>query len=399
MNRNIEIVSNACASSSLPSTEIFGVKSAERARSFHRSIPGYSTTPLCCLEAKSKQLGLARFWVKDESKRFGLNAFKVLGGSYAIANIVAQRLGETQGELDYAKLTAPETLARLGSLTFVTATDGNHGRGVAWAATQLKQKSVVYMPKGSVAERLNNIRAAGAEASITDLNYDDAVRFASKTAEENGWVLVQDTSWDGYEQIPAWIMQGYTTMALEASEQLGSEVPTHIFLQAGVGAMAGALTGFFRNLYGTEHGPKIIIVEPSEANCIFRTAKAADGTLHTVTGSMPSMMAGLCCGEPCPLGWQMLGNYADFFFSCPDSVSAHGMRLLGHPVGEDPAVVSGESGAVTAGLAAMLMEDPALAALRDEIGLDSSSKVLCFSTEGDTDKENYQAIVNGGRQV
>ena len=223
----------------------------ENVRAYHRSFPVYKETPLACLKETAKALGVSSIYVKDESYRFGLNAFKVLGGSYAMGHYLADKLGIDMKEVTYEKLTSEETRKALGDITFVTATDGNHGRGVAWTANQLRQHSVVYMPEGSAEERLMNIRAEGAEASITDLNYDDAVRLANRNAEEKGWVMVQDTAWEGYEDIPRWIMQGYGTMGLEAYEQL-PEKPTHIFLQAGVGSLAGAITGLFSSLYGDE---------------------------------------------------------------------------------------------------------------------------------------------------
>ena len=198
----------------------FGYENAKKVNSFHKSFPEYSVTPLAGLNNFAESCGVKSIHVKDESYRFNLNAFKVLGGSYAIGSYIAQKLGMDISELPYEKMTSEEVKNKLGDITFVTATDGNHGRGVAWTANRLKQKSVVYMPKGSALERLNNIRALGSDASITDMNYDDAVRLANKGAEEYGWVMVQDTAWEGYEDIPAWIMEGYTTMAYEAVEQL-----------------------------------------------------------------------------------------------------------------------------------------------------------------------------------
>ncbi|NFT16984.1 diaminopropionate ammonia-lyase, partial [Clostridium botulinum] len=177
-----------------------------KARDFHKSFPQYNETPLVSLENLSKDIGLGGIYIKDESYRFGLNAFKVLGGSFAMAKYMAQKLNKDISELPYEKLISPELRDELGDITFVTATDGNHGRGVAWTANKLKQKSVVYMPKGSSETRLENIRKEGAEASITDMNYDDAVRLASKYADEHNGVVIQDTAWDGYEEIPAWIM-------------------------------------------------------------------------------------------------------------------------------------------------------------------------------------------------
>ena len=355
----------------------------------------YQPTPLAELPETAKALGLGAIYVKDESYRFGLNAFKVLGGSYAIGNFLAQKLGKTIAEVDYDRLIRQDCRQIIGDLTFVTATDGNHGRGVAWTATQFGQKSVVYMPKGSAQERLENIRAAGADASITDMNYDDAVRLANHQAETKGWILVQDTAWEGYTDIPTWIMQGYTTMGLEAYEQIPQK-PTHIFLQAGVGSMAGAIAGLFAAIYG-EDRPIVTIVEPNKADCIFRTAEADDGKLHFVTGDMDTIMAGLACGEPCSIGWNILADYADHFISCPDYVAAKGMRILGNPAGKDDRVISGESGAAAFGAVAELMTNPALAEYRAAIGLNEHSRVLCFSTEGDTDRENYKAIVWDGK--
>ena len=371
------------------------IKEAEKVRHFHASFPMYEKTPLVEMKNTAQTLGLATLYVKDESYRFGLNAFKVLGGSYAIGRYLAGRLEMDISQLPYEKMVSPEVREKLGEVTFVTATDGNHGRGVAWTAHQLRQHAVVYMPKGSAAERLDNIRAEGAEASITELNYDDAVRLANGQAEQNGWVMVQDTAWEGYEDIPRWIMQGYGTMALEAREQL-PEKPTHIFLQAGVGSMAGAVAGFFASQYGSER-PIITIVEPNKADCLFRTAQANDGALHPVEGHMDTIMAGLACGEPCSIGWEVLKNTADHFISCPDYVAAKGMRLLGNPEQGDTRVISGESGAATAGFVAAVMTDPELADVKAALGLDESSHVLCFSTEGDTDRENYRAVVWDGR--
>ena len=185
-------------------------------------------------------------------------------------------------------------------------------------------------------------------------------------------------------------------MANEAAAQLGSVRPTHIFLQAGVGAMSGALTGFFTSLYGDEERPVITIVEPNRADCLYRTAAANDGKLHAVRGDMDSIMAGLCCGEPCTIGWEILKDHADNFVSMPDWTAAKGMRVLGNPIGDDPRVISGESGAATTGFAAELMQNSSLGWLREQIGIGKDSKVLCFSTEGDTDRENYRRIVWDG---
>lgn len=375
--------------------DFLNLEHAKKVQEFHASFPIYEFTPLAEMKNTAKDMGLGNVYIKDESYRFGLNAFKVLGGSYSIGNYLAKKLGENISDLLYEKLISDEIREKLGEITFVTATDGNHGRGVAWTAKQLRQKSVVYMPKGSSKERLKNIQAEGAEASITDLNYDEAVRLAYSEAQEKGWVMVQDTAWEGYEDIPTWIIQGYGTMGYEAYTQL-KEKPTHIFLQAGVGSLAGAITGFFSSIYGEER-PIITIVEPNKADCVFRTADANDGKLHFVKGDMDTLMAGLACGEPCSIGWKILRDYADNFISCPDYAAAQGMRILGNPAHGDSKVISGESGAAAFGCVAEIMRNPELKEIKEKLKLDEKSKVLFFSTEGDTDKESYKSIVWDGK--
>mgnify|MGYP000141021143 CR=1 FL=1 len=220
---------------------------------FHQSFPQYSETPLTQLTQMARYLGLGSIFVKDESYRFGLNAFKVLGGSFAMARYIAKEMGRDVSEMTYDYLTSEAFRQEFGHATFFTATDGNHGRAVAWTAQQLGKKAVIYMPKGSDPARLENIRSHGAEASITELNYDDAVRLAWKTACENGWVMVQDTAWDGYEDIPTWIIQGYAGLAVEALAQWRAEElapPTHLFLQAGVGSFASGVLGYMASELG-----------------------------------------------------------------------------------------------------------------------------------------------------
>ena len=392
MHTQIDAVHRSAPRASAPP---FGPDTARTVRRFHSSFPEYAPTPLAKLSHLAGSLGLGGLYVKDESRRFGLNAFKVLGGSWAIGRCIGQRLGVEPDQLSFALLTRPGVREALGELTFVTATDGNHGRGVAWTAARLGMRSVVYMPRGTARERLDNILALGSEASITGLLYDDAVRLAAKKAEEEGWVLVQDTNWPGYDQVPAWIMEGYTTLALEAVEQLEGVRPTHILLQAGVGSMAGAAAGFFARFYGAQC-PAILVVEPHQADCLFRTARAGDGQLHNASGSLDTIMAGLACGEPCGLAWTVLADWAEHFLSVPDALSAKGMRILGNPLPGDPQVISGESGGVTTGVLAELMTNPALSPLRERLGLGPDAQVLCVSTEGDTDRANYRRIVWDG---
>ena len=376
--------------------DFLSMSEINKARNFHKSFPEYSVTPLVNLDKLSEKLGVANIFLKDESYRFGLNAFKVLGGSYAMAKYLAKILNMDINDLPYDKLISDDIREKLGDITFVTATDGNHGRGVAWTANRLKQKSVVYMPKGSSLIRLENIRKEGADASITDMNYDDAVRLAAKYADEHNGVVIQDTAWEGYEEIPAWIMQGYGTMGLEALEQLRNdykvERPTHIFLQAGVGSLAGGIQGFFASVFGDEC-PTTVVVEAKEAACYYESAIANDGNPRAVGGDMPTIMAGLACGEVNITGFEVLKNHSKVFVSAPNYVAANGMRVLGNPLNGDEKVISGESGAVTLGLVYDLMTNPEYKELKESIGLDENSKVLLFSTEGDTDPDKYREIV------
>ncbi len=370
---------------------VFTKEQAHSVARFHRTIPGYSPTPLVALSNLASSLNVGAFYVKDESKRFDLNAFKVLGGSYCACQVLAEKL---QGEL--SQMSFKDFLLykqALGDVTFVTATDGNHGRGIAWTANKLRQKAVVYMPSGSSQERLENIRALGANADIVPYNYDGAVALAAKHAQEYDWTFVQDTAWEGYEKIPTWIMQGYMTMGLEAVQQLGDVRPTHIFLQAGVGAMAGALAAFFSDYY-RDDPPVITVVEPNIADCVFRTAQT--GRLHTIEGDLPTIMAGLACGTPCSVGWEMLDRFASAFVRMDDCVAAKGMRVLGAPMGSDPRVIAGESGAAGVGCAVEILQNETFSQYKRTLGLDAHSRILCISTEGDTDRAMYQKIVHEG---
>lgn len=375
---------------------------ARLAWSFHAGLPGYAPTPLVALPGLAQHLGLGGVFVKDESGRFGLSAFKGLGSIWAVARLVGERLGMAPEALSLEGLRAAR--AELGELTFVTATDGNHGRGLAWAARLLGHKARVFMPAGASAARVDAIRAQGAECTVTDLAYDDAVRHAAAHARESGGILVQDTAWDGYEKIPAWIMEGYGTLALEAGEQfaaMNGEGPTHVFLQAGVGSFAAAMVaclGAALRAQGMPE-PRFVSVEPHAADCVFRSLKAADGRARICPGSLETLMAGLSCGEVSTLAWPVLSDRLHAACACPDALARRGMRLLARPLGHDPALVSGESGAVGAGLLHWLMRPEAAAeaagdaaAAREALGLGPGARVLLISTEGATDPALWERV-------
>jgi diaminopropionate ammonia-lyase len=390
----IEFVRRAGGSGSA-AVDDFSPGRIARVRAFHAGFPQYEPTPLVELPALARELGVAGVWVKDESKRFELNSFKVLGGAYAIARYLGRQLGISEEELSFERLRAPEARRHLGAITFVTATDGNHGRSVAWSARELGHRAVVFMPKGSARPRIENIQREGAEVHVTDGNYDDTIRAARAYMERHGGVIIQDTAWEGYLDIPRWIMQGYAVAVHETIEQAaaaGVEYPTHAFLQAGVGSFAGGAAALTAAHYGTRR-PLVSVVEPTEAACYYESVAAGDGEAHDVGGEMPSIMAGLACGEPNRLAWPILRDHADLYFRVSDSIAASGMRALAEPRGEDPALVAGESAAAAIGIALAVTKDARYAGARDALGFAPDSHLVVVSTEGDTDPQHYRRVL------
>ena len=372
------------------------------ARDFHKQIPGYTMSPLKNLPRLASMLGLGGIWVKDESNRLRLGSFKVLGGSFAIYQIIRQRLGMMDRELTFEELTSPEIRAALGEVVFAAATDGNHGRGVAWSANQLGFRSVIYVHKMTSETRIKAIENNGAEVVVVDGTYDDAVRQVNLDAQRNGWQVIADTAWEGYEDIPRWVIQGYSTMFAETQEQLAAQgliAPTHIFAQAGVGSLAAATIGYYANLFGSER-PTSVVVEPELAACLYRSAEINDGAPHNFDGDLDTIMAGLACGEPNPQAWEILQDTADVFVKCPDYVAAKGMRVYAIPLSGDPFIVSGESGAVSLGALTFIMEMPELAPLREKLGLGKNSQVLLINSERNTDPDDFRRVVwEGGSAV
>ena len=390
-----EVPKSDCAKS----LALMSVETINKVRCFHSSFPEYSETPLVSLKNLAAQWKVGGIYVKDESHRFGMNAFKGLGATFALASFIAQQTGRSVWELNYKAMIAPDVKQALGNFTFFATTDGNHGRAVAWAAKKIGQKAVIYMPKGCPPVKLENIKREGAQGYITDLNYDDTIRFTAELAAKTpNSVIVQDTAWEGYTDIPGWIMQGYSVLVLEACEQLERNgiKPTHMLIQAGVGAFAGAAQALVANYYG-DNSPTTIVVEATAADCFYRSVKRGDGEVENVGGDMKTIMAGLACGEPNPIAWDILRNKSEFFVAIDDEHAAKGVRVLGAPLPGDPRVIAGESGASAMGFLIELLTRPELAQLRKEAKIDMNSHVLLFSTEGDTDPENYREIVWNGK--
>lgn len=372
------------------------------ARSFHCQLPGYRISPLKSLPRLAAMTGLGGIWVKDESARLSLSSFKVLGGSFAIYRHLVSRLGWESRQPAFDELTAEAVRPRLGEITFAAATDGNHGRGVAWSATQLGFPSVIYVHKLTSQNRIDAIKHNGARVVVVDGTYDDAVRQVSEDAARNGWQVISDTSWPGYTDIPLWVMQGYTTMLSEAQEQFAAQGlirPSHVLVQAGVGSLAAAAIGYYAQVFGADR-PRTMVVEPTRAACLFASAEAGDGQPRSVGGNLDTIMAGLACGEPNPIAWRILWDCADFFARCPDYVAAKGMRVYGVPLAGDPFIVSGESGAVTLGALMFTLQRPEYEPLRAALGLGPDSQVLLINSEGNTDPDEFRRVVwEGGNPV
>ena len=331
-------------------------------------------------------LGVRKIFVKDESFRLGLNAFKVLGAGYAAVKYFSEKYNIPTEELTM------ENIRKISSdkdITLITATDGNHGRAVAYIARILGMKSIIYMPKGSSKERYDLIESEGADVTVTDVNYDGAVLLAKKKAEENGYVFIQDTAMEGYTDIPLYIMQGYMNILRETAIQMGEEVPTHVFLQAGVGSFAGSMLAYMVNHY--ENYPRTVILEPKNANCVYMSK--ANGRPYEVTGDLETIMAGLSCGVASTIALEVLMNYADMFVSLDDKFARVGMNKLYHAKDPDPVIISGESGAVGMGFLYEVMTKEEYSTVKDILGLDKNSVVLIISTEGDTDKASFKSIV------
>jgi diaminopropionate ammonia-lyase len=346
---------------------------------------GYAPTPLHRLDGLAGELGVGGVWWKDEGARFGLGSFKALGGAYAVARVL-QRAAAEAGQTLAMKEIAAGDAAIARSVTVCCATDGNHGRSVAWGAQRFGCRCVIFVHETVSVGRAAAIAAYGAEVRRTAGNYDDSVREAGATAAREGWTVVSDTSYPGYMDIPRDVMQGYELMAGEAFDAL-PEPPTHIFLQTGVGGMAAAVTALVVRRWGAAR-PTIVLADPDRFACCVESFRA--GAPSAVPGDVDSIMAGLACGEVSLLAWEILRDHADFAMALPDDAAVHAMRRLACPPRPDPAVVAGES--ATAGLAALaaaMADDAARVAL----GLGPDSRVLLFGTEGDTDPALYETLV------
>jgi diaminopropionate ammonia-lyase len=368
---------------------VMSVAKAEESRMWLSTWNGIhpGSTPLYSLDGLAKSLGVARVLLKDESVRSDLGSFKALGAPIALVRLIL-RLWPAE-DLDPQALLAGAYKAKLRDFTVISATDGNHGKGLAAAAQSAGCRCVIVLHANVSGERETAIAAHGAEIVRIKGNYDESVEEAARLARENGWYVVSDTSYDGYEEIPRDVMQGYGTIAAEIVERVALlKTPvTHVFLQGGVGGLAAGIVSYLWETYGVRR-PTAVVVEPQQADCLFQSA--IQGVAARATGSVDSVMAGLACGATSPLAWRFLVSSVDFFMTVQDADAVEAMQVLAKGNESDLPIVSGESGA--AGLAGLiqLMRDPELA---QKAGLDRSSTVLLISTEGATAPAVYEQLV------
>ena len=348
---------------------------------------GHASTPLHALPGLARELGIGTLHVKDEGHRLGLGSFKALGGAYALMKLVQEEASRQFGRpVTAADLLAPAVRDVAKRMTFACATDGNHGRSVAQGARIMGARAVIFVHSGVSDARVAAIASFGAEIMRVQGNYDDSVAEAARVAGREGWTILSDTSWPGYEHIPGLVMQGYTMLVREALAEL-PQPPTHVFLQAGVGGFAAGVAGHLAMVLGGQR-PHITVVDPARAACLYESAKA--GRIVKVAETEPTIMAMLECYEPSMIAYRVLERVADGFMTVEEDVAPEIMRRLAVPVPGDPPIVSGESGG--AGLAGLLtaLRQPAIAA---KIGLGKRARVLVINTEGATDPELYERIV------
>ncbi|MFC5384786.1 diaminopropionate ammonia-lyase [Aquamicrobium segne] len=367
--------------------EVLSVKEAKTVQHFLQHRAGHKVTPLVSLPELSRKLDIGTIQIKDESQRLGLGSFKALGGSYAVIRLVLEEASNRLGRaVDIQELQSDEVKQIASQMTVSCATDGNHGRSVAMGAQLVGAKCAIFVHSGVSDERIAAIAHFGANMIRVEGNYDDSVAEATRVAAENNWLTVSDTSWPGYERIPGLVMQGYTALLGEALQQMG-EPPTHVFIQAGVGGIAATVAGHFDILFGDKR-PFFVVVDPSRAACLFESARL--GHAVKVDHSQSTVMAMLECYEPSLVAWRILARTADAFMTVEDEDAVSAMKKLANPEGSDPAVVAGESGGV--GLAA-LIKAASDTKMREQLGLDSHSRVFLINTEGATDPKLYETLV------
>jgi diaminopropionate ammonia-lyase len=367
--------------------ETLGLEGAAEAERYLARRDKHAETPLQALPALAAELGVGAVHIKDEGFRLGLGSFKALGGAYAVTRLVLEEAARQRGRaFGIADLQAPEVRAVANRMTFACATDGNHGRSVAQGAALVGATSVIFVHAGVSDARVAAIARFGAQMIRVAGTYDDSVTEAARVSVEQGWTVVSDTSWPGYERIPGLVMQGYTALVREALRQIG-DPPTHVFVQAGVGGVAAAVAGHLAIVFG-DRRPTFVVVDPARAACIYETAKA--GRPVKIAHGAPTVMAMLECYDPSPLAWRVLSRVADAFMKVDDADAIAVMNRLARPAGGDPPIVAGESGGAGLAGAIRAATDPEM---RAKLGLTASSRLFVINTEGATDPARYAKLV------
>lgn len=363
--------------------DILNLSNFEKAEKEISLWANYKFTPLHSLEKIARQVGVKKICYKDEHHRFGLKSFKALGGSYAVANLLIKELKKKGIVANSKDLVDRKYYSITKEITVACATDGNHGKSVAWGANMFGCKCEIFIHSFVSENRKNEIEKYGAVVNRIEGNYDDSVKIASEVAKEKKYFIISDTSYKGYTEIPKDVMQGYTVMVNEALEQM-KEKPTHVFLQGGVGGMAAAVVSFIQEKYG-KGSPKFIIVEPKNADCLFQSAKKGKPTI--VEGKLDTIMAGLSCGQVSLIAWDILKNSVSAFITIGDESIAPTMQLL---ASNPTPIIAGESG--VAGLAGFLVivNDKKI---KDQLCINEDSNILFFGTEGDTDTQMYKKLI------
>lgn len=365
---------------------LLGAEAALETERFLSYREGHAETPLLALPGLAEELGVGSIHIKDEGFRLGLGSFKALGGSYAVIRLALEEASRQLGRsVDVAELQSPEVRAVSAGLTVACATDGNHGRSVAQGASLIGARAMIFVHSGVSQKRADEIARFGAEVIRVEGNYDESVAEASRVAERNGWTVVSDTAWPGYERIPGLVMQGYVPLLREALRAM-PETPTHVFIQAGVGGVAAAIAGHLAVVFGDAR-PRFVVVEPARAACVLETARA--DRIVKIEDGEATVMAMLECYEPSLVAWRILSRVADGFMTVDEDDAVSAMKRLGEPVAGDPAIVAGESGGVgLAGLAWALDDETA----REMLRLDGASRVFLVNTEGATDPALYEKL-------
>jgi len=339
---------------------------------YHSKLRRYEPTPLISLSRLAKSMGIKELYIKDESRRFRQNTFKTLGASFAIHRYLE---------------------AYPGKHIFCAATDGNHGRSVAWAAKMNKQKAIIFVPADTAISRIKNIKKQRGKVIVVDGDYDAAVARARDEAAMNGYVLLQDMSWEGYDEIPTLVTSGYKTMMLELEELLHAPrepLRDFVFLQCGVGTWASSVVAYYRNRY-PKNMPRIVAVEPLNSDSLLESIRQEG--LSKTKGSQQTLMSGLNCGTPSHLAWKILKDGVDLFLAIPDDYAIKAMQNLYFPFRNDTQIFAGESGAAGLGGLTALVYDESLDEVKKKIGLNRQSRVLVFNTEGVTDPDSFEELI------